>query len=131
MGLLSRWRRREEPAAPTYAVDDPALVVLVRAVDPAASDVAVVREAAERGVDLDRPLLVRHHLIGIEARRHDELVAQLAEGYEVAAAPDGLWVGRTEVPDGLALARERSRMAGLAQRLGGDVRGWEVLGPGE
>ena len=129
MGLLSRWRRHPEPELPSYAVDDAELVVLLRGDDPAASDVAVVRHAVEAGLDLDRRLLVRHRLVGIADDRREELERQLAEGYAVAPGPDELWVGRTEVPDGLALARERSRMAGLAQRLGGDVRGWEVLGP--
>ena len=37
---------------------------------------------------------------------------------------------RTQVVTPLSAAQERSRMAGLAQRLGGDVAGYDVLGPG-
>nr|WP_269205099.1 ribonuclease E inhibitor RraB [Motilibacter aurantiacus] len=80
------------------------------------------------------PLLVRHHLTlpapeAVEQARR--LVAE--EGYALAAERDGAgWrarASRVEVPSGLVLSRERSRMAGLAQRLGGDVAGWDVCGP--
>ena len=57
-----------------------------------------------------------------------ELLAQ--DGY--ALLPDGpgrhLAV-RTQVLTALSASQERSRMAGLAQRLGGDVAGWDALGP--
>jgi Regulator of ribonuclease activity B len=104
-------------------------------------------------------MLVRHHLVlpaepALEQARR--LVA--ADGYTVRAEPRGSagpagteesspiadpalepavaddlgWavrVSRAQLVTGLSLAQERSRMAGLAQRLGGDAVGWDVLAP--
>jgi hypothetical protein len=111
VGLLDRLRRRK--AAPVVALDpaDPSLVVLVEA----------------------RAVLVRHHLVGLPDAA---AVAQAAEllgqdGYTVAPAPDGsplaVHASRTQVLTALSASQERSRMAGLAQRLGGDVDGYDVL----
>ena len=36
---------------------------------------------------------------------------------------------RVQVLDALHCSQERSRMAGLAQRLGGSVAGWDALQP--
>ena len=131
MGLLDRLRGRRTP--PPVALDpaDPSLVVLVRAPDAARADSAVLAEAAERGVDLDRPLLVRHHLVGLPGEpavaRARELLAQ--DGYSVVPGGDGVVLAvRTQVLTALSASQERSRMAGLAQRLGGDVAGWDALG---
>jgi hypothetical protein len=134
VGLLVRLRRRGP--APVVALDpaDPSLVVLVAAPDAARADSAVLAEAAARGLDLDRPLLVRHHLVGLPdeaaVARAAELLAQ--DGYALQAAPTGpplaVWASRRQVLTALSASQERSRMAGLAQRLGGDVVGWEALG---
>lgn len=137
MGLLDRLRRRRAPAPVVLDPDDPSLVVLVEAFDAARADSAVLAEAAERGVGLDRPLLVRHHLVALPderaVARAAELLAQ--DGYALSAprpGPRGLAVlaTRTQVLTALSASQERSRMAGLAQRLGGDVGGWDALGPG-
>jgi hypothetical protein len=127
------FRGRRTPAAPVL-LDDGSLEVRGTAFDPARADSAVVAEMAAAGVDLGRPLLLRHHLVlpddaaAAVARR---LVAQ--DGYAVTARPeDGRWLvraSRVQLLTGLSAAQERSRMAGLAQRLGGDVRGWDALGP--
>ena len=111
--------------------DDPSLVVLVRAPDAARADSAVLAEAAERGVDLSQPLLVRHHLVGLPGEaavaRACELLAQ--DGYAVVPGDgDAVLAVRTQVLTALSASQERSRMAGLAQRLGGDVAGWDALG---
>ena len=134
MGLLDRLRRRGP--APVVALDpeDPDLVLLVAAPDPARADSAVLAEAAGRGVDLERPLLVRHHLVGLPVEaalgRALELLAQ--DGYRLLPAPHGrplaVYASRTQVLPAMSASQERSRMAGLAQRLGGDVVGWEALG---
>ena len=135
MGLLARLRRRA-PAPVVLDPDDPSLVVLVEAFDAARADSAVLAEAAQRGVDVEQPLLVRHHLVALpdEAAvvRARELLAQ--DGYALSApepGPRGLAVraSRTQVLTALSASQERSRMAGLAQRLGGDVTGWDALGP--
>jgi hypothetical protein len=113
---------------------DPSLVVVVEAFEAARADSAVLAEAAERGVDLAPALLVRHHLVDLptadavaEAAR---LLAQ--DGYVVLDAPGDartVHACRTQVLTALSASQERSRMAGLAQRLGGDVAGWDALAP--
>jgi hypothetical protein len=135
VGLLARFRRR---APPLVALDpaDPSLVVLVEAFEAARADSAVLAEAAERGVDLTRPLLLRHHLVGLPdepaVARAAELLGQ--DGYTVrpaaSGAPLAVHASRTQVLTALSASQERSRMAGLAQRLGGDVLGWDALGTG-
>lgn len=134
MGLLDRLlrRRRAEPA-PVYA-DDGTLVVLVVADDPARADSAVVAQATAQGLDLERPLLVRHHLVGLPdeaaVTRAGELLGQ--DGYALTVLdgpPYAVRAWRTQVLTALSASQERSRMAGLAQRLGGDVAGYDVLGP--
>lgn len=138
MGLLDRLRRRRVPPAVVLDPTDPTLVVLVEAFDAARADSAVLAAAAQRGVDVDQPLLVRHHLVGLP---DDAAVARAAEllgqdGYVlVPADPEApalaVLATRTQVLTALSASQERSRMAGLAQRLGGDVRGWDALGPRE
>jgi hypothetical protein len=137
VGLLDRLRRRQ--VVPIAALDptDPSLVVLVAAPDAARADSEVLAEAASRGVDLARPLLVRHHLVGLPDRAAvDEAERLLAQdGYRLVPAPDGpalaVLAVRTQLLTALSASQERSRMAGLAQRLGGDVAGWDALGPAE
>lgn len=133
MGLLARLRRSRPTPAVHYA-DDGSLQVLFRAQDAARADSAVLAEAADRGVDLDRPLLVRHTLVDLPdddaLERARSLLAQ--DGYVltvVSGPPYEVRACRTQVLTALAASQERSRMAGLAQRLGGDVAGYDVLGP--
>ena len=135
-GLRDWLRRRRAPVAVVLDPDDPSLVVLVEAFDAARADSSVLAAAAERGVRFDEPLLVRHHLVALPddaaIARAAELLAQ--DGYALSAAqagPRGLSVlaTRTQVLTALSASQERSRMAGLAQRLGGDVAGWDALGP--
>lgn len=133
MGLLDRFRRRREQPLPAYA-DDGSLELLLTAADPSRADSGVLAEAVERGIDLDRPLLVRHHLVGLPddaaVERARELLGQ--DGYSLTvtgSAPYTVRAWRTQVLTPLAVSQERSRMAGLAQRLGGDVAGYDVLGP--
>ena len=147
-----RWLgRRPKLVAPVFA-DDGSLVVLLTAADPAQADSAVLAQAAERGVDLAQALLLRQHLVlpdqaAVEVAR--ELLGQ--DGYQLtvvgAANPDGadldgadfdgaalpleVRAWRTQVVTAMSAAQERSRAAGLAQRLGGDVRGWDALGPAD
>ena len=135
MGLLARLRRRA-PAPVVLDPDDPTLVVLVEAFEAARADSAVLDEARQRGVDLDQPLLVRHHLIALpdEAAVGTAAALLAQDGYALSAArPDGRGLSvcatRTQVLTALSASQERSRMAGLAQRLGGDVAGWDALGP--
>ena len=138
MGLRSWWRARRAPDVVVLDPDDPSLVVVVQAYDAARADSAVLAEAAERGVAVDAPVLLRHHLVGLPddaaVARAAELLAQ--DGYALSApTPDGrglsVYATRTQVVTALSASQERSRMAGLAQRLGGDVGGWDALAPQE
>ena len=116
--------------------------------DPARADSTAVAEMAARGVDLSRPMLVRHHLhlpdddaVGrareLLAPDGYVLVRDPADPSRPAVGPSGrpgpaalaVRASRTQLVSGLSLAQERSRMAGLAQRLRGDVTGWDVCGP--
>lgn len=129
MGLLDRLRRRTAPAVVALDPDDPTLVLLVEARDAARADSEVLAD-----LDLARPVLVRHHLVGLPdheaVARAAALLAQ--DGYAVAPAASGaplaVLASRTQVLTALSASQERSRMAGLAQRLGGDVAGYDVLG---
>ena len=128
MSLLARFRKAQPPL-PAYD-DDGMLPVLVTAPDAARADSAVLAEAAARGVDLAQRLLVRHHLVlpGDAVERARELLGQ--DGYQLTVAGDGqVRAWRTQVLTAMSAAQERSRMAGLAQRLGGDVLGWDACGP--
>jgi hypothetical protein len=125
------WRRRDRAVPVRWDPDDPTLTVLVEAFDAARADSTVL---AESGLVLDAPLLVRHHLVGLPdhaaVQRATEVLAQ--EDYVVRpgpGAPIALLACRTQILTALSLSQQRSRMAGLAQRLGGDVRGWDALGP--
>ena len=123
-------RKRAAPALPAYR-DGGDLVVLVSAPDAARADSGVL---AESGLDLTRPLLVRHHLLlpdTAAVARAGELLAQ--DGYQLTVVGHGAVVHvrawRTQVLTAMSVSQERSRMAGLAQRLGGDVAGWDACGP--
>ena len=132
MGLLDRLLRRRAPVAVALDPADPSLVLLVRAPDASRADSAVLAEAERHGVDLTRPLLVRHHLVDLP---DDAAVATAADllgqdGYVLLTGEPGTALAvRTQVLTALSASQERSRMAGLAQRLGGDVAGWDALGP--
>jgi len=131
VGLLARLLRRRPAPVVVYDPADPSLVVLVTAFEAATADSAVLAEAAARGVDVALPLLVRHHLVDLPAGALERAALLLAQdGYAVVAAGPGLvHACRTQVLTALSASQERSRMAGLAQRLGGDVAGWDALRP--
>ena len=129
------FRRRPAAAAPSYD-DDGSLPVLVESRDPARADSAVLAEASDRGVDVSRPLLVRHRLLLPDAAAlgvAQELLGQ--DGYRTTVVAPGpplqVTAFRTQVLTAMSASQERSRMAGLAQRLGGDVDGWDACGPAD
>ncbi len=133
VGLLDRLRRRRPEPLPEYA-DDGTLVLLLRAPDAARADSDVLAEAERAGVDLSVPLLVRHHLVGLPDEDAVALARDLLgqDGYALTVLegpPFAVRAWRTQVLTVLAASQERSRMAGLAQRLGGDVAGYDALGP--
>ena len=131
MGLLQRLRRRPDTSAPAI-LDGEDVMVVVEAFEASRADSAVLAEATEHGVDLTSALLIRHHLV-LPTREAVTEAAALLEpgGYRVLAGEgaDGSWkvrASREQVLSTLGVAQERSRMAGLAQRLGGDALGWDA-----
>ena len=139
--------RRKAGPGPSF-LDDGSLVLVLAAHDPAQADSAVLAAAVARGVDVGQPLLLRQHLVlpdaaAIEVAR--DLLAQDGDRLTVPGLPSGdpqhaatagpgpydVLAWRTQVVTAMSAAQERSRAAGLAQRLGGDVRGWDALGPAD
>lgn len=122
------------------------LVVVVSSFD----DVEACSRALERAEQADPPWLaeaeavLRHHLRVPPAAAASAAEIAAQDGYSVApeGAPTGeqrLWAGdpemvsltlqRVQVLDALHCSQERSRMAGLAQRAGGQALGWDALQP--
>ncbi|SEQ67379.1 hypothetical protein SAMN05216188_104262 [Lentzea xinjiangensis] len=127
MGLLGRLRellRRE--GEPALSLDDPDLVVVVEAFDIAEADSAALARSPQWRAD--EPAVLRHHLRipSDQVERARELLAP--DGW-VLVAGEVTQVSRVQELDALHCAQERSRMASLAQRLGGDALGWDALQP--
>ncbi|MBE1497404.1 hypothetical protein H4696_004504 [Amycolatopsis lexingtonensis] len=133
MGLVNRLlnlvKRRETPV---LGPDDPGLEIVAEAFDPVVADSAVL--AGSPGWVSTAPAVLRHHLL-LPPDRVAEAASILAQdGYDLreqGARGDFAHVlaVRVQVLDALHCAQERSRMAGLAQRLGGDALGWDALQP--
>jgi hypothetical protein len=133
MGLLNRLRdllKKREIAGLT--ADDPGLKIVVEAFDPVVADSAVL--AGSPGWVSSAPAVLRHHLL-LPPDRLAEAASILAQdGYDLREqSSEGkltrVHAVRVQVLDALHCAQERSRMAGLAQRLGGDAPGWDALQP--
>ena len=131
MGMLG-WLREllGGDREPELLTGSPGLVVVVEAFDPAEADSAALARSPHWRPD--RPAVLRHHLVlpPDQVERAASLLAQ--DGYElvpVDGEPGRLHAVRVQVLDALHCAQERSRMAGLAQRLGGDAPGWDALQP--
>lgn len=109
--------------------------------DAEACSTALERAQSQEPVwEASQEALFRHFLVLPEAAIADaaEIVAQdgyrrgdLRPGDESASSEGGVRVvfERVQVLDALHCSQERSRMAGLAQRLGGSVVGWDGLQP--
>lgn len=122
--------RRESPT--TLTLDTANLRVVAEAFDPAEADSAVLARA--RDWRAGEQAVLRHHL-SLPTERVAEAARTLAQdGWELRAVPGAepgrVHALRVQVLDALHCAQERSRMAGLAQRLGGDADGWDALQPG-
>ncbi|MFD5809758.1 hypothetical protein [Rhodococcus aetherivorans] len=127
-------RRGPEPLDPAR----PDLVVVVSSFD----DVEACSTALERGAATEpawspeSEAVLRHHL-ELPADSVERAIALAAQdGYAPAqpgnpAGPglQAVLLQRVQVLDALHCSQERSRMAGLAQRLGGTALGWDALQP--
>lgn len=130
MGAFQRLRtlfgRREELP---FDLDNPDLNLVAEAFDPAEADSAVLARSPR--LRADEKAVLRHHLVlpAASVDRARELLAQ--DGWELRVVEEGdpvrLHALRAQVITALSCAQERSRMAGLAQRLGGDALGWDCL----
>lgn len=131
---LGRRARRE----PVISIDDPDLQVVVESYDDAeAASTALARAA---GWDPGSPAVLRHHL-ALPCDAVDTARALLASD-EWVLRPGGrgddlsvsgstpLVALRVQRLDALHCSQEASRMAGLAQRHGGETFGWDALQPG-
>ena len=133
MGLLDRLldlvKKRETPG---LTAGTPGLKTVAEAFDPVVADSAVL--ARSPAWVSTAPAVLRHHLL-LPPDRLAEAASILAQdGYELREQSlsgdlTRVLAVRVQVLDALHCAQERSRMAGLAQRLGGDALGWDAQQP--
>ncbi|WP_156758367.1 hypothetical protein [Actinokineospora pegani] len=136
MSLMDRVRglfRRPEPEP--LDVHAPGLAVVASCDDPAVAPSSVL--AASKGWAEDGQAVLRYRL-ELPAARVGEASGLIGQdGYELrvdgeeTADPVRCAALRAGIVTALAVARDHSRMASLAQRLGGDAIGWDVLQPRE
>jgi hypothetical protein len=133
MGLLDRLRdlvKKHETAGLTPGT--PGLKIVAEAFDPVVADSAVL--AGSPAWVSTAPAVLRHHLLLPPGRLAEAASILAQDGYDLREeSPEGdrtrVHAVRVQVLDALHCAQERSRMAGLAQRLGGDALGWDALQP--
>jgi hypothetical protein len=133
MGLLDRLRDLvKKHESPGLTPETPGLKIVAKAFDPVVADSAVL--AGSPAWASTAPAVLRHHLL-LPPDRLAEAASILAQdGYELRKQSDSedpaqVLAVRVQVLDALHCAQERSRMAGLAHRLGGDALGWDALQP--
>jgi hypothetical protein len=133
VSLLDRVRDLlRKSAEPELTLDTPGLSVIAEAFDIAEADSAVL--ARSHRWDQAKPAVLRHHLT-LPADRVEEAARILAQDeWELRTVSESgevvsLHALRVQRLDALHCAQERSRMAGLAQRLNGDSLGWDALQP--
>jgi hypothetical protein len=149
-GLLGRLRGFLTRRAPERLdASRPDLVLVVESFD----DVEACSTALERGaqsaprwIESDDAVL-RHHLELPAAELEEALALAGQDGYTAAVPPApatapsesasadkgtrvSLILQRVQRLDAVHCAQEKSRMASLAQRLGGNALGWDALQPG-
>jgi hypothetical protein len=133
MGLADRVRSLlSRNKVPELTVDTPGLGVVAEAFDPAQADSAVLDGSP--AWEADRPAVLRHHLQLPRERFADAAGILAQDGWELREVREesgGVLAQALRVQrlDALHCAQERARMAGLAQRLGGDSLGWDALQP--
>ncbi|WP_182346939.1 hypothetical protein [Tomitella gaofuii] len=144
-GVRGWWRRRFGGTRGGSAPDpaDPGLKVVASSEDEVEACSAILERAASTTPAWDggAPAVSRHLLLVPEGAAEQIVAigaqtgyAEFAGGLAAAGAfPPGdgdrraVQLVRVERLDALHLAQERARMAGLAQRFGGTVLGWDAL----
>jgi hypothetical protein len=133
MGLFDRlFSLLRRPSEAELSVDAPGLAVVAEAFDPAEADSAVLGRSQRW--DADRPAVLRHRL-SLPPAAVAEVTRILAQdGWETRTVSESggsaqVHALRVQRLDALHCAQERARMAGLAQRFGGDSLGWDALQP--
>ncbi|WP_190817471.1 hypothetical protein [Saccharopolyspora pogona] len=119
------------------SVDDPVLEVVVTAFDETEAASAALARAERWQPEL--PAVLRHHLALPECSVEAARVLLDADGWELRPGGQGgelaapgltaLVALRVQRLDALHCSQESSRMAGLAQRHGGQSFGWDALQP--
>ncbi|WP_425524775.1 hypothetical protein [Saccharopolyspora ipomoeae] len=136
LAALGLGRRRT--GKPVISIDDPGLQVVVWSYDD--TEAASTALARATGWEPEHPAVLRHHLAlpGDVVDTAEALLAQddwvlrpggRAEELSVSGSTP-LVALRVQRLDALHCSQESSRMAGLAQRHGGQVFGWDALQPG-
>lgn len=146
-GVRGWFRRRRGGSKATLDLYDPSLTVTVTGYDPALSCGAALAAAGIQAADAGVRAVLRQLVVVPPARLDEFLAAAELDGYTAvdSDAPAGVWPAEAIDPPsggavavtlcrameltGLACSQEQSRIAGLAQRYGGDAVGWDGLRP--
>ncbi|MFS8100098.1 hypothetical protein LFM09_23495 [Lentzea alba] len=129
MGVLGRlrdWLHRQDE--PSLSIDDPTLVVVVEAFDIVEADSAALARSPQWRAD---ELAVLRHHVRIPPEQVERARELLTPDGWMLVAGDISHISRVQKLDALHCAQERSRMASLAQRLGGEALGWDALQPAQ
>lgn len=140
-GIRASWSAfragRRARSRPVISIDDPSLEIVVTAFDETEAASAVLARSARWHPGL--PAVLRHHLALPEHSIESARALLDADGWSVRpggrgeehAAPGlaALIALRVQQLDALHCSQESSRMAGLAQRHGGESFGWDALQP--
>jgi hypothetical protein len=132
------WASRRAADKPLISVDDPELEVVATAFDETEAASAVL--ARSERWDPGLPAVLRHHLTLPDRSIETARGILDADGWELRPGGKGterpepgqtaLIALRVQELDALRCSQESSRMAGLAQRHGGQAFGWDALQPG-
>jgi hypothetical protein len=134
---VSRWRRLVRRPTADITTEHPDLVPVAGSWDDAVAGSAVLDAAADFRPDAQAVLW---HLLDLPAAGIESVLALVAQdGYTrvviptVPEPPAGrlsfgpVAVARVQLVDALHIAQQRSRMASVAARHGGQALGWQVL----
>ncbi len=127
-------RKKARPVEPL--ADDGTLTTVGQGEDVETGDGAAVEAIAASGVDLAKPVLLRHVLLVRDPAQAEALAAAVrGDGYDVRfdTADGGVtWIvlaTETALLSAVHVARARARFTSLASRHAGEYEGWEAAAP--